>query len=155
MRLLKSMRRASFRSLQRCWIYYSIDVRQQRQAIDSFFQEKSTVSLVPLSSLKESAPLDRKELAKLGRLAGLEVDNRDDKFAKSVAEVLEFCQTVRHAKSYQGYEHKDLDDSQIALEGPFEEGMEENLDKELLLKNAQEVREGLFVAPKTSVAENT
>jgi len=99
------------------------------------------------------------DLEKLGKLAGLQVQNRDEKFRRSVLEVLDFCTSIGEAKRFTGNnKNKQLTflvfESDVPFEPPNEEEEEEQAreggNAEVLLKNAAKSQEGLFVAPPTS-----
>jgi Asp-tRNA(Asn)/Glu-tRNA(Gln) amidotransferase C subunit len=97
-------------------------------------------------------------MTKLGKLAGLKVSNRSSEFRTSVAQVLDFCATIKRTQGLARPRHvpfeQDVPFEPPAYTATMEEPVSEGGHAEVLLKNARYTQEGFFVAPATRPASS-
>ena len=125
------------------------------QVIRGFFASPaSSRSLFPPTVSKAFAPLEQREMEKLGRLAALEVSNKSDEFRTSVAQVLDFCGAVAAFEKDKAAQARapPVPPAEVPFEPPeedpaYSEQATEGGNAEQVLRNAKKTQEGLFVAP--------
>lgn len=126
-----------------------------KAVIEGFFARATVAAVVARSApVATTTRMSQEELAKLGRLAGLDVSDKSPEFAQSVAQVLEFCSAVGHNPLNHARPARFHQQPQ-AVPQNFEERVAEGDIAQTLLANARGSREGYFAAPKANTMDPT
>ncbi|KAH9258150.1 hypothetical protein BASA81_003713 [Batrachochytrium salamandrivorans] len=121
--------------------------------IEGFFVRtaslQAAVNAPRAATTKTTAKMSQEELAKLGRLAALDVSDKTPEFAQSVAQVLEFCSAVGNNPRNYGKPER-FHQQPKPVPQNFIEHIAEGGIAQTLLANARGSREGYFTAPKAN-----